>query len=57
MSKLSIAKLGFVIAAAVSFLFSVSLWFFRQSGGGLVCRSVGALDPEFRDPDFGEAIQ
>lgn len=27
MSRVSIAKLGFVIAAGASFLFSVSLWF------------------------------
>ena len=27
MNRLKIAKLGFVIAAAASFLFSVSLWF------------------------------
>jgi hypothetical protein len=35
MSKLSIAKLGFVIAAGVSFLFSVSLWFFGNREEGL----------------------
>ncbi len=35
MSKLSIAKLGFVIAAGASFLFSVSLWFSGSREEGL----------------------
>lgn len=35
MNKLSIAKLGFVIAAGASFLFSVSLWFSGSRDEGL----------------------
>jgi len=35
MSKLSIAKLGFVIAAGASFLFSISLWFSGSREEGL----------------------
>jgi len=35
MSRLSIAKLGFLIAAGVSFLFSVSLWFSGSREEGL----------------------
>ena len=35
MSRLSIAKLGFVIAAGASFLFSVSLWFSGSREEGL----------------------
>jgi len=35
MSKLSIAKLGFVIAAGISFLFSISLWFSGSREEGL----------------------
>lgn len=35
MSRVSIAKLGFVIAAGASFLFSVSLWFGGSREEGL----------------------
>ena len=35
MSKVQIAKIGFVIAAGASFLFSVSLWFSGSREEGL----------------------